>query len=197
MRNGQNADATFERLFALPENKTLAIVAHEHYTAADISVSAQIANIRTSKPDVFFAWGSGSIVGTVYRSMKDVGLDVPVAASNANQVYQQLDQWKDILPKDDYMYSLLFPAGGLLPAGPQRSAIEDMYRSYAAEGLKPDIGANNVWDQVMLVVTLLRQLPENVTAPTIARRDSEVARLCRRNGNVRFQRRHSARPQYE
>jgi branched-chain amino acid transport system substrate-binding protein len=162
--DGQNADKTFAKLLALPENHGLQVVAYEHYSPGDISVAAQLAKIRQSNPDAFLAWGSGSIVGTVYRSMKDIGFDVPVLASNANMLYQQLEQWKDILPKDDYMYSLMFPAGALLPKGPQKDAIAAMYRDFAAQNLKPDLGAGNVWDPVMLVVTALRALPENATA---------------------------------
>ena len=165
--DGQNADKTFAKLFAQPENRGLQTVAYEHYSAGDISVAAQLAKIRQGNPDVFLAWGSGSIVGTVYRSMKDVGFDVPVAASNASMLFQQLDQWKDILPKDDYMYSLMFPAGSLLPKGAQKDAIAAMYREFASLNLKPDLGAGNVWDPVMLVVTALRQLPDGATAAQV------------------------------
>jgi branched-chain amino acid transport system substrate-binding protein len=162
--DGQNADKAFSKFFALPENRGLQTVAYEHYNAGDISVAAQLAKIRQGNPDVFLAWGSGSIVGTVYRSMKDVGFEVPVAASNASMLFQQLDQWKDILPKDDYMYSLMFPAGEVVPKGPQKDAIATMYREFGAMNLKPDLGAGNSWDPVMLVVTALRGLPENATA---------------------------------
>jgi hypothetical protein len=39
-----------------------------------------------------------------------------------------------------------------------------MYKAYAADGAKPDIGASGAWDPASIVIAELRTLPESATA---------------------------------
>ena len=52
---------------ALPENRDMQIVSFEHFAPSDISIAAQMAKIKDSKPDVVMAWGTGTATATEYR----------------------------------------------------------------------------------------------------------------------------------
>jgi branched-chain amino acid transport system substrate-binding protein len=56
---GQDAERTILAGAALPENKDMQIVAREHFAPQDLSVSAQLARIKATSPDVLIAWGTG------------------------------------------------------------------------------------------------------------------------------------------
>jgi branched-chain amino acid transport system substrate-binding protein len=161
---GQEADRVFKELFALPENRDMRIVAYEHFSPADLSVTAQLTKIKAAQPDVFMAWGTGTPTATEYRAMKDVGLDVPVVGANGNQTYAAMAQWASILPSRYYQYALKWPAYRALRPGPVKSAMATVYKAFAAEGLKPDLGASLTWDPTMIVVSALRALPPGASA---------------------------------
>src|ERR1700722_15556135 len=48
------------------------------------------AAIKAAAPQALLTCASGTIFGTVLHGMRDVGLDIPTAASSANMVYEQL-----------------------------------------------------------------------------------------------------------
>jgi branched-chain amino acid transport system substrate-binding protein len=47
--------------------------------------------------------------------------------------------------------------------GPVKSAIENVYGAFAAESLRPDLGASLSWDPAMIVIDALRALPPGAT----------------------------------
>jgi branched-chain amino acid transport system substrate-binding protein len=65
--SGQDADEGFEAALNLPEFKTsgLSLVSHEHFNVTDISVSAQIARMRATNPQVVIAYSPGTPFGTL------------------------------------------------------------------------------------------------------------------------------------
>ena len=161
---GQEFERVIHQLMALPENREFDIVAFEHFSPADISVAAQMSKIKDSHPDVVMAWGTGTATATEYRALKDAGLDVPVVGANGNQSYAAMDQWASILPRRYYQYAMKWPLYRQLRPGPVKSAMATMYKAYASENARPDIGASGAWDPASIVVAMLRTLPDPASA---------------------------------
>jgi len=108
--------------------------------------------------------GTGTPTATEYHAIKDAGLDIPVVGANGNQSYAAMDQWASILPRQYYQYAMKWPAYRQLRPGPIKDAMATMYKAYAADGAKPDIGASGAWDPASIVIAELRTLPESATA---------------------------------
>jgi branched-chain amino acid transport system substrate-binding protein len=161
---GQEFERVIHTLMALPENRDLQIVSFEHFAPTDISIAAQMSKIKDSKPDVVMAWGTGTATATEYRALKDAALDVPVVGANGNQSYTAMDQWASILPRQYYQYAMKWPLYSELRPGPVKSAMATMYKAYASENGKPDIGASGAWDPISIIVAELRALPDPVNA---------------------------------
>jgi branched-chain amino acid transport system substrate-binding protein len=164
---GQEADRVLRAQLALPENRDLTAVAWEHFAPSDISVAAQMSKIRESNPQVLLAFGTGTPVATVYHSMQDAALDLPVLGGNGNQTYAQMTQWASFLPRQYYLYSFKWAEYRELRGGPVKDAMRVLYRSFDAAGLRPDLGASLAWDPALIVVSVLRKLGPQATAQQV------------------------------
>jgi branched-chain amino acid transport system substrate-binding protein len=160
---GHDVDIAYNTLLARPENKAFTVVANEHFAVNDISVAAQIARIKAGNPQALLAWTVGTPTGTVFRSLRDGGVEIPVLESNANMLYSELAQFSDILPKE-----LLFPAYRALVEGGSSPSIRAAQAPFFAAlnriGTKPDIGFVLGWDSVMLTVDAMRKIGPAMTA---------------------------------
>lgn len=81
---GQDAERAFLGAAGLPENKSLQVVAREHFGIGDLSIAAQVANVKAANPDAMIGWAAGTAAGTLFHGLKDAGLDVPTLTSAAN-----------------------------------------------------------------------------------------------------------------
>ena len=92
---GQDLDNNVAQMLALPENKNVTVVAHEHYNASDVSVAAQIARIKSSGAQALIAWTVGGPLATVFNAMQSSGLSMyPVLATPGNMTgYVQMKQY--------------------------------------------------------------------------------------------------------
>ena len=117
---GQSLEGSVDRALALPENKDMALVALAHFNTTDLSVSAQIADIKSKTPQVVIAWSTGTSFGTLLRGIHDAGVESPVIGGNGNMVFAQLDQYRDVLPKELHFPGRRPNAPGA--AGPIRDA---------------------------------------------------------------------------
>jgi branched-chain amino acid transport system substrate-binding protein len=163
---GQDADRYIDKDMALPENKSMKLVAREHFNPSDLSVAAQIERIRSSGAQAMFAWTTGSPAATVFKGMIQAGLDIPVAPTGGNEVFQQLEQYQSFLPKQLLMASALFPPhDGVVTLDPRvEKAQHEMYAVLAKHGLKADNNTSDTWDAALITVTGLRELGPNATA---------------------------------
>lgn len=165
---GNDVDAAFSELFKRPENRGFEITAYEHFNPADISVSAQLAHIKATNPQALIAWTVGTPSGTLFRGIRDIGLDVPVMESNGNMTYPEMTQFASILPKE-----LLFPAYDAIDTSRPnanaavRSAQQFFTASLRSAGLRPDVISVIGWDTVMIVADALRHLGPSATAAQI------------------------------
>ncbi len=174
--SGQDGRASFEAALQLPENKGLQLVSSVQFNPTDVSVSAQVQQIRAANPDALIVWTSGSPMGTVLKGIVQGGLDVPVGTTDANMTYAQMRQYAAFLPTEMLYMSSEWPPHAA-PLDPRVDAAQKvMFDAYAAAKEKPDIAAALAWDYGMLIAGTLQAVgldatPEMVRAHIAATKD--------------------------
>lgn len=169
---GQDAERGLNDAFALPENKDVKVVSRAHFNPTDVSVSAQIEQIKAAQPQVLIAWTTGTQMGTVLRSVAQAGLDIPVGTTSGNLSYSFMTQFAAVLPRELY-----FAGGSGAPRSEKlrlnpamEKAKKDFHDAYATLGIAPENGSEVNWDPVMIVAATLNHLGDNPAATQI--RDS-------------------------
>lgn len=164
--SGQALDKAFDQAFDLPENKTMSIVAHQHFAPGDTSTSAQITQIKAANPQVLISWMIGAPFATVLRGMHDGGLDIPVVTNGANMSAPFMTQLASFLPKEvDFAAYASYPPVAMTKG--IAAAQADLNRAFAAAHSKADGNAIGAWDLGLIVVEALRHLPANPTADQV------------------------------
>lgn len=162
--SGQVGEQAIDAALASPENKDISLVDREHYNVTDLSVAAQITRIKASGAQVLIAWGTGTPIGTVFRAVRDAGLDIPVTVSAGNDIYPEMKQFAAILPHE------LISAGppnivlDTLPNGPVKDAVRRYVDAFKPVGIRPDISEANGWDPAQIIISGLKKLGPNATA---------------------------------
>lgn len=162
--SGQDAEQGIEADAAAPENKSLVMVDREHFSAADVSVNAQLARIKAANPDVLIAWVTGTAAGTVLRAAHDVGVNVPTVISSANMTPSVVKQYGPLFPKECYAAGMLYYAGNDVTNQPTRAAISTMNYAANVQGAQTDQVFISAWDPSALIVDSLRKLGTDVAA---------------------------------
>jgi branched-chain amino acid transport system substrate-binding protein len=164
--SGQDADRGIDAKLQLPENKTVAIVAREHFTPGDVSVAAQIANVVAENPQAVIAWTTGSGIATIFKAMIQAGLNVPVGTTNGNQAVAQMLQYADFTPKQLYIPSGPFPEhDGIFTLDKRVEAAQhEYYQAMKSHDLPIDNISAISWDATRIVVEALRKLGPKATA---------------------------------
>jgi branched-chain amino acid transport system substrate-binding protein len=164
--SGQDAQREFMKEIALPEHKEMNLVQAARFNPTDVSADAQIQTIKGSDPQAFIAWTSGTALGTVFKSVVNAGLDVPIATSNANMNPAQMAQYADFTPRQ-----LFIPCSNWLPTRvaadvpPEvQKAKDQLYAAFKEAGVSPDNAAALSWDPTMIVAAGLRTLKPDATA---------------------------------
>jgi branched-chain amino acid transport system substrate-binding protein len=161
---GQEIDRDYDYAKSLPENKNMEFVAREHFNLSDVSVTAQIARIKATNPQVLLTWTVGPAFGTELHGIADVGLDIPILASNANMVHAQLQQYKGIMPKELIFSGVIVNAHDSLGNGPIKAAQAVYLDAFKAAGIRPDFPHTLAWDPAMIVLEAYRKLGVAATA---------------------------------
>jgi branched-chain amino acid transport system substrate-binding protein len=164
---GEDLDHQTETALQLPENKTLQLVAREHFNTTDLSVAAQLARIKAADPQALLVWTTGTPLGTVLRGVSEAGLALPLQTTNSNMTYAQMNAYAEFLPRDLYFPALL----AMTPQTGGRGALRDAQAAYVdafkAIGVRPDEGHVLAWDPTMIVISALRTLGPAATATQI------------------------------
>ncbi len=165
---GQDAENGLKQVLAKPENKGMTVATIQHFNISDVSVAAQIENVKAAQPQALIAWSTGTPIATIFRSMLQAGLDIPTATTDGNMTYAQMAQYADFLPKQLYIPAGEYAArdAAFLPQE-VRAANDLLYRLYAGIGQKPDEPAELAWEPGMLVVHALRTLGTDASAQQI------------------------------
>jgi branched-chain amino acid transport system substrate-binding protein len=162
---GQDANRNFKSLVGSEGHKDVELVAEAQLNPNDVSASAQIQRLKGANPDVLVAWSTGGPIGTIFKAVRDAGLEVPVATTNGNMTYAQMTQYAAFLPKELYI-----PAADFLkPSRPvqatEASAARDsFFTAFEGTDIKPDGPSTYAWDPALLVVEALRKLKPDATA---------------------------------
>jgi branched-chain amino acid transport system substrate-binding protein len=162
--SGQDGEAGVDEALKRPEFADMTLVAREHYAVADQTVDAQITRIKAAGPQAIFAWGTGSPIGTVFRSIGNVGLDLPVAVSASNLIYPQMKQFAAILPPQFMSAGLPAVALDSIPPGPLHTAVKDYTDGITAFGQHPDVAQAIGWDPALILIGAYKKLGLTATA---------------------------------
>lgn len=164
---GQDFDRQIGTTLALPENKGVAIVAQEHFATTDISVGAQMSNIKAAKPQVVVTWSTGAPFGTLLRGINDAGIDVPVSSTSGDQLFAQMSAYADFLPKQLYFPGTLAMTPPTSGRGPVYEAQVAYAAAFRAINAKPDLAHDLVWDPALIIVDAVRHIGPAATAEQI------------------------------
>jgi branched-chain amino acid transport system substrate-binding protein len=164
---GQEADSNVDAVLARPENKgQVTLVDREHFNATDLTVMAQLAKIKAAEPQAVILWASGTPFTTLLRDAASIGLDLPIAATNADMTYVQMKQYATFLPKE-----LLFPGvpylAGIAPTKPARDVQRRFFDAMGAAGIRPDFIYSVAWDPGLIAVEALRTIGPSATADQV------------------------------
>lgn len=162
---GQDGERGFDAALAEPENKDITVVAREHFAVSEPTVTAQMSRIKAAGAQALFTWGTGTPIGTVYRAIADLGLDIPVSISAPNVVNAEMKQYATILPKYLVAAGMAFMVPNSLPRGALKSAVLDFTVSLKDTiGEPPDVGYAIAWDPALILLDAYRKLGFNATA---------------------------------
>jgi branched-chain amino acid transport system substrate-binding protein len=162
--SGQDIGVQVDEAMALPENKDMLLVSKQVFSPTDISVGAQIQNIKAANPQVLLTGTSGTPFGTILRGAHDAGLDVPVIALSSNMHIEQMEQYASFLPRE-----LVFGSSRGAVFEPQaepkvKQAQAAFFGAFKRAGIVISNGHSVPWDAVQILIDALRRLGPNATA---------------------------------
>lgn len=161
---GQGAEKALQAALQAPENKSVTLVARQHFSPGDVTVAAQISELKGANPDALVAWATGPPAGMLFRSMRDAGLDVPAVTSPGNLTAAFFKQFAALLPTNLIFPGVPYYASGAPTDASTAAAVDVLTNALAAVGSTPDMIAISAWDPGMLVVDALRKLGPDAPA---------------------------------
>ena len=162
---GQDADSNIKQVFGT--EGPIAVVAHEHFNTSDLSVSAQMADIKASGAQVLIVWTTGTPFGTVLRGVHDAALNIPVVTTPGNLSDAEMHAFASFMPKALYFPGTPAFAPDVVPPGPLKDALDHYFAALIAGGAKPENAISLTWDPTFLLIGALRKLGLTATAPQI------------------------------
>jgi branched-chain amino acid transport system substrate-binding protein len=165
--SGQAVDKSLALALAEPEFQPLQVVAHAHFAPLDVSVAAQISQIKAANPQALISWAVGTPFGTVLRGASDGGLDIPIFTGAGNQTAVQMKQYASMLPKQIYFESMLDMATGAVVPPPIAKMQAIYFKAFNAAGVQTDGGYGGIWDMAMIYVDAFRHYNGNPTADQV------------------------------
>ena len=184
---GQDANRNFKSLIGSEGHKDVELVAEAQLNPNDVSASAQIQRLKGANPDVLVAWSTGGPIGTIFKAVRDVGLEVPVATTNGNMTYAQMTQYAAFLPKELYIPAADFLKPSRLVQATKASVARDsFFKAFEGTDIKPDGPSTYAWDPALLVVEGLRKLKPDATAEDLRAYLREVKGFAGVNGLYDF-----------
>lgn len=164
---GQDGDHDFGELFADPQYADMKDVKNVHFSIGDVSIAAQIQEVRAASPQAIIFWASGTPAATVLRGLVQAGVDLPVGTLGSNMTYAQMTQYASFLPKEFYLPNSEWPAAGDVRFGIDERAAKmqkQLYDAYGKANIKVDAASVGAWDPAMIPVSALRDLPAGSSA---------------------------------
>ena len=165
---GQDIEEQFRTAIKDPRFNGITYVVTEHYNGSDVSVGAQLANVKAANPDAIFGMTVGTATGTLLRGLRDAGLSaVPVVSNLGNILNSALAQYASFMPEQFYSTAPRFYAHDVSGKGPVRDAQTAFYKAFNAQGIDPDVGNGFPWDPTLIAVSGLRKLGTKTDAKSL------------------------------
>lgn len=171
---GQDGERGIDAALALAENKSMSLVAREHFNATDLSVTAQISRIKASGAQAVIAYAVGTPMGTVFRGMSDGGLNIPTAVLGGNLIYPFMKQYQSILPAQFMAAAIPCVAGDALPSGPVKNAVLAYQAAFKSIGIRADTSEVLAWDAGWIIINAYRKIGAGATAAQINKYVSDL-----------------------
>jgi branched-chain amino acid transport system substrate-binding protein len=165
---GQATDKALEQAFGFNEFKDMHLVAHYRFAPTDVSVAAQVAQIKAIDPQALITLSIGPPFGTVMRNVYDAGLSkLPMIATGANASEGQMRAIASVMPTDvHFVFGASWVADARVPK-PVQGEIDSFRRVMATGGATSDGAHAAFWDPTLVVIHALRQLPADPTAEQV------------------------------
>jgi branched-chain amino acid transport system substrate-binding protein len=165
---GQDIEEQFREAIKDKRFSGMKFILTEHYNGSDVSIAAQLANMKAANPDAIFGFTVGSATGTFLRSLRDAGLEnVPVMSNLGNILNGALKQYGPFMPKNFYATAPRFYAYDVSGKGPVRDAQSTFYKAFEAQGIRPDVGNGFPWDPTRIIIAGLRKLGTKADAKSL------------------------------
>jgi branched-chain amino acid transport system substrate-binding protein len=165
--SGQDAEKSVTEIVKEPAYKDVTLVANTHFAPSDVTVTAQIANMQAANPQAIISWATTAAGATVFRGLKQAGIDLPTAPSGSNMTVKQMEDYAAFLPKQ-----VFFGVGEWAANGDPRLSVspavvakqKQFFSDMKAVGIYPDSGIELGWEPIHTVVDALNHLPAGATA---------------------------------
>jgi branched-chain amino acid transport system substrate-binding protein len=142
------------------------IVDRETFNNSDVTVDAQMARVKAAGADAVIAWTTGPPIGTVLRSVSNLGVTLPIVAGNGNMTFAQMKAYADFLPKELYFPGFAALVPDQLPNGVLKRRAGEFAAALRGAG-GAESGHVSAWDPALLIVDAYRTLGFDATATQI------------------------------
>ena len=164
---GIDADKSLAEILKLPEFRDMTYVAQEHFNFSELTVTAQLARIKSSGAQGIMSYVTGPALATILRGMTDAGLDIPIMSSPGNMSFSQMESYKSIVPKELYFAGPGLFAPDRISDPKVRQRVTDVLNQFRAAGIRPDNLHAIAWDVAELTAGVLRKAGPGATADQI------------------------------
>jgi branched-chain amino acid transport system substrate-binding protein len=162
---GQDGENVIREDLARPEMQGMKIVDTEHFSPADLTVTAQLSRIKASGAQAIITWVIGPAFGTVLRSASDSGVDLPIVTDAGNISNAQMAQYTSFLPKELYFTGFRFLGHSTIGPGPVRDVQNAWLDAMHAGGIaNPDATYTFAWDAALVAIDAFRHVGTNASA---------------------------------
>lgn len=137
----------------------IAVTGHVTYDPTSVSVTSQLQQAMTGKPQALVVWSTGTPMGVALKGVQQLGIDLPIMTTDGNLANTFLERVADYTPK-----ALIIPATRDFwwDSVPQSAAVSKLEKTYhedfkAKFGAPPDFGPGVAYDAVLLVAEALKK----------------------------------------
>ena len=195
MPRGKTSKSSSKKRSSCGSFNGMSLILGEHYNGNDVSIGAQLANIKSANPDAILGMTVGTASGTLFRSLRDAGLEnVPLLSNLGNLLNSALAQYAPYLPAKVYFTAPRFYAHDVSGKGPVRDAQTAFYDAFGAKRHRPGRRQRLPLGSGAIVIAGLRKLGASSRCEIIARLHGRRARLRGHQRYLGLPRRRPARP---
>lgn len=163
---GQDADRGIKGAFEAPGSGEK-VVAWEHFNPSDVSVTAQMADIRASGAQAVIAWSTGTPFATLLRGASGVGLKIPILTTSGNLTYAQMTAYAPFMSKQLYFAAFPWVSPNEIRDPEIKRAVDAYIEAFKPLGIRPDVGQSLAWDATLLVIDAYKHLGTSASAEQI------------------------------